>query len=146
MRTSHVLAVFCLAVGIAPLFAHASAIHFDKRWRFLGFGNSDKNKRKTALKTQMKSITRQVAEQNRMLHSALALAPIEGQTLGQDAAAARLRKKFETHHEFVSKKQEEAEKVYNETPTHAGIIALVSADAAKAYSGKYLAKYNQRAG
>ncbi|KAI9464304.1 hypothetical protein F5148DRAFT_1209946 [Russula earlei] len=34
MRTSssaHVLALFCLAVGMAPLFAHASAPHLDTR-------------------------------------------------------------------------------------------------------------------
>ncbi|KAI9454422.1 hypothetical protein F5148DRAFT_428608 [Russula earlei] len=149
MRTSGsvlVLALFCLAVGIAPLFAHASAIRFDKRGWFLGFGNSDKNKEKKALKTQAKSITRQVAEQGSMLDSALALSHIEGRTLGPNAAADRLRKKFETHHEFVSKKLEEAEKVHKENPTHASMTALVTTRAAKANSGTFLAIYNQHAG
>ncbi|KAI9431361.1 hypothetical protein F5148DRAFT_1372308 [Russula earlei] len=139
MRTSGsvlVLALFCLAVGIAPLFAHASAIHFDKRGGFLGFrkGNSDIQK--------LASICRELEERTNMLNSAMD----EALTLGSGAAAASLQKKYETHHEFLGKKEKEAEKIHDKNPSASSAAVLGSVREAKELSGSVLAMNNPRAG
>ncbi|KAI9463769.1 hypothetical protein F5148DRAFT_1211024 [Russula earlei] len=125
MRTSGsvlVLALFCLAVGIAPLFAHASAIHFDKRGGFLGFGkgNSDTEK--------LDAITRQLEERIQMLKSAKE----EAQTVGSDAAAASLEKKYEKHQKFLNKMEAKAKRIYYKNSNPHSRDVLVSVRMAKA--------------
>ncbi|KAI9507655.1 hypothetical protein F5148DRAFT_1284935 [Russula earlei] len=125
MRTSgsaHVLALFCLAIGIAPLFAHASATHFDKRGLF---GNAE----------TVESISQKTHN-----NAALMFADIIAAQLAHGHNAPipdQVRKNFGTRYKDMSQLEKTLQKIHYGNPTEHSKETLAQLRAYKDVAGQF---------
>ncbi|KAI9453937.1 hypothetical protein F5148DRAFT_1231406, partial [Russula earlei] len=102
MRTSaHVLALVCLAVGIAPLFTHASATH------------SDTEQMRPA--KSVESITQAMAEQKKTFTSHFK--NLRAESGRWTTMTPELREQFRTHHKVMSGLEDDVKLIQEKDPS-----------------------------